>query len=491
MFFTACTVSKQERAENLFTTNCGSCHLTPSPKDLPKHLWRNIVLPEMGARMGIKDSTYSPFSGFSFKEQEAMMRTGVYNVEQIITNEDWASLKNYIIDLAPEQLEVSKSKDVVKGLLQFISKPVNIDSVKGSFITFLDIDSENGSITLADIRGNIVNYNASNNKVDYRDNYNAAISSYHERKSMSFVTLVGNLNPSELVKGEIYQRTGKGVDQVVINLHRPVHTEVLDLNNNGNQELLVSEFGNLTGELALHYIADDFLYKKKTLIGQPGIIRTIAKDMNRDGKTDIVMLSTQGNEGITILYQKNDLEFNTDQVLRFSPVYGSSWFELIDYNGDGYEDIITVNGDNADKTYVAKPYHGIRIFINDGTNNFEERYFYSLNGATRLVANDFDQDGDVDLGVISSFPDYEKSPQLSFVYLENIDSENYTFKTHIDEKTKFGRWLLMDADDIDKDGDDDIVLSSFTYSFTPVPNELSKLWSASDTDILILENTLY
>ena len=150
-----------------------------------------------------------------------------------------------------------------------------------------------------------------------------------------------------------------------------------------------------------------------------------------------------------------------------------------------------VQGDNADKSYVKKPYHGMRIYLNNGQNQFEEKFFYPLYGATRFVANDFDKDGDVDIAIVSSFPDYEKSPELSFVYLENLDSKKFKFKAQGLEKPSLGRWLLMDSGDIDNDGDQDIVLSSFTYYFTPVPDNLFKAWSASDVDLMILENKLH
>jgi hypothetical protein len=42
-----------------------------------------------------------------------------------------------------------------------------------------------------------------------------------------------------------------------------------------------------------------------------------------------------------------------------------------------------------------------------------------MNGASRLVARDFDKDGDMDFGIISTFPDYERHPEHRFVYLEN------------------------------------------------------------------------
>ena len=220
------------------------------------------------------------------------------------------------------------------------------------------------------------------------------------------------------------------------------------------------------------------------------MIRSVIKDMNGDGKKDIVALFSQGDENITIYYQLEDLKFRMDKVIRFSPIYGSSWFELIDYDHDGDDDIITVHGDNADQTYIPKPYHGLRLHINDGNNQFEEKYFYPMNGATRVVARDFDQDGDIDFGLLSTFPDYENPAEPSFIYLENKNASAFTFENSTLKESNYGRWLLMDAGDVDGDGDEDIILSSFLYSFTPVPIEKIDLWREKGIDIMILENKL-
>ena len=213
--------------------------------------------------------------------------------------------------------------------------------------------------------------------------------------------------------------------------------------------------------------------------------------MDGDGKLDIVTITSQGDESITILYQKDNLTFRSDKVIRFSPIYGSSWFELLDYDGDGDDDIITVNGDNADKTYVHKPYHGLRIHLNDGNNQFTESYFYPLYGATRFVSNDFDQDGDIDFAIISTFPDYENNPDYSMVYLENLNAASYEFQTHTFDEANLSRWFLLDIGDVDLDGDTDIILSAFTYVFTPVPPAITANWKKNNADIMVLENTLF
>jgi len=98
-------------------------------------------------------------------------------------------------------------------------------------------------------------------------------------------------------------------------------------------------------------------------------------------------------------------------------------------NGDRHLDIVCTNGDNADCSVITKPYHGIRIYLNDGDFTFKQVWFYPMPGASQALARDFDQDGDMGLAAISFFPlldDTKRKPAQVFVYLEN--KGNLTFK---------------------------------------------------------------
>jgi hypothetical protein len=162
--------------------------------------------------------------------------------------------------------------------------------------------------------------------------------------------------------------------------------------------------------------------------------------------------------------------------------------ELVDFNDDGFDDILYVCGDNADKTPLLKDYHGIYIFLNDGNLNFGQSYFYHLNGAYKAMPRDYDLDGDLDIAAISFFPDYVGSPEESFVYLENkgnLNFEDYSFPESIN-----GRWIVMDAEDMDADGDIDLALGSFVY-FLPLGDTtgLGQKWLSQGPSIVVLENT--
>ena len=122
-------------------------------------------------------------------------------------------------------------------------------------------------------------------------------------------------------------------------------------------------------------------------------------------------------------------------------------------------DILYTNGDNADLSISLKAYHGIRIFMNDGKNNFNQTYFYPMFGASKALAADFDLDGDLDIAAISFFTSSTQKPNEGFLLLKN--EGNYQFKISTFKESNQGKWMVMDVGDMDKDGDLDIILGSF------------------------------
>ncbi|WP_119843775.1 VCBS repeat-containing protein [Reichenbachiella sp. MSK19-1] len=487
-FVSSCQFSQSEKFANQYVTYCGSCHALPSIDDLPKHIWRDNVLPEMGAKMGMRDSTYSPYQGLSFRQMEAVMKTGHYPSQPMLSVEEWSELKEYIISLAPVSLPAT-SDEIEATLGQFVPEPIALDDSGGAFTAFLAFDEQQGKIMTANLSGQLVTYDYPSRTTVKTSSFGNAVTAYQVDSARQYATLIGILNPSELKSGQVYSIVDGQHKVIADGLHRPVHTLIRDLDQDGQDEIIISEFGHLTGELSM-LTKGDTGYQKETLYAMPGVVRVVAEDMNGDGLEDLVFMASQGREGVFILYQEERLSFRREQVIGFSPVYGSSWFEMVDYDGDGDQDIITVNGDNADYSVVLKPYHGVRVFLNDGHNQFSEAYFRPIHGATRVTVRDFDQDGDMDMAVVATFPDYATTPLQSFVYLENQNSDQFVFEAQTFTQADTGRWLVMDAGDVDQDGDEDLILGSFTYSFVYVPDSLSETWNANRVDLMVLENQL-
>jgi hypothetical protein len=251
---------------------------------------------------------------------------------------------------------------------------------------------------------------------------------------------------------------------IVDSLQRPVDMEYADLDNDGDEDLIVSQFGNWVGRLEWFENTGQGNYARHTLLAKTGPTSIIVEDLNEDGHQDIVAMITQAEESIYALINEGAGSFRTKRLLQLPPTYGSLTFEYIDMDGDGIKDIVHIAGDNADYEAILKPYHGVRIYKGFTDLTFEERYFYPVNGAYEAAVDDFDGDGDYDIAVISFFPDYSAGAKESLMMLENISGEVFDFSGFVLPGHALGRWDVMDSGDVDDDGDPDLVLGSFVVS---------------------------
>jgi hypothetical protein len=149
--------------------------------------------------------------------------------------------------------------------------------------------------------------------------------------------------------------------------------------------------------------------------------------------------------------------------------------------GDGKPDLILVNGDNADQSQILKNYHGVRIFENEGKEKFTEKWFYPIHGASGLEVGDFDQDGKMDLFVIAFFPDRKESPKQDLVYFKQ--EKNGDFEPFILPNAPDFNWLTITQGDLDRDGDQDVVIGTFAF------DDLYKAPTSKWSPFVILRNS--
>lgn len=466
--------------KNLAVQYCGSCHQVPDPSLVDSKSWANGVLPEMGPRLGIfyyGDKAYP-----SFRNDFNVIN--YYPKQQVISFENWQHILDFYTATSPDSLLPAKKLVAIKmsdKLFQPI-KPTFIYSTPAT--SFVKIGPGTQLLMCDAFTKKLFVFD---DKLALKDSLQmpGSVTDVLEDSNQYVLCNTGVLNPNNGKFGSIesipLQDTSKK-NIVFRNLMRPVQITKADLNKDGKDDYLICEFGNLFGALSWLEKTDTG-YIRHVIRNAPGAIDAYVNDYNHDGLPDVWALFAQGNEGIFLFTNKGNGEFDTKQVLSFPPSYGSSSFELDDFNKDGFPDIVYTCGDNADYSAILKPYHGVYIFLNDGKNNFIQKYFYPINGCYKAIAKDFDGDGDLDIATISFFADYAREPEEGFVYLKN--NGNFNFTPYSLEAAKYGRWLTMDAGDVDGDGKTDLMLGNFSLVGKMIPSKID--WK-TQPPFLILKN---
>lgn len=467
---------------------CSSCHLFPEPSSLDSVSWKYGVLPKMAEFLGTQGEQNNPFASFSPSEIDALIRGRVFPDRALMTARQWKEIVKYYVNNAGPKILHNTEPKVGTKLSGFSAEILPFHRNKQSFVSMTKYDPHTGSFFIGEVGGGLFQLDQTGNVKDSLFFESTPSDYVWNSKNQAQVLTMGIMKPSDLRVGKVHRAGKSDTATIVKNLGRPVEITYSDLSGDGEDDLIVCQYGYFTGKFSWFDMKNGKPMREHVLIELPGARNVKVTDLNHDNRPDILVLMAQGNEGIFYFENKGRGKFEQKILLRFPPVYGSSYFELVDFNKDGFPDILYANGDNADYSYTIKKYHGVRLFLNNGKNDFKEAWFYPMPGAFKAMTADLDQDGDYDIAVTSFFPDFEVNPHRSFVLLEN--KGDLKFEASTCKEANLGRWLTMDIGDIDKDGDSDILLGSFTYSPTPVPEKLKALWAKERVNMLILRNKL-
>jgi hypothetical protein len=433
--------------KSLSVKYCQSCHEYPEAQFLDKETWVKHVLPAMAPRLGIQ----------------------VYDEDQYVNNpsaktllsyDDWLKIVDYYTSAAPTALKAAR-------------QPVKPIKDWGAF-----------SLRKPDKLAQVSVHKYSSPAVDVQFTKDDA------NKRHGIFTFIGSMDAVDVSNGYLADITTDPYSawqytDIVNGLPRPVQSLIADFDKDGRADMVVCGFGHNTGGLYLYKQLPGKKFKKQIVSTIPGAEHAITGDFDHDGWPDIACLFAQADEGIWLFLNDHKGGFKTSNLLRFPPFYGSSSFQLVDFNNDGKLDILYTSGDNSDYSRILKPYHGIYIFINKGNFKYKKAWFFPVNGATKAMTADFNGDGLQDIALIAFFSDLKNNPAEGFTYFEQNGPLH--FMPHNLPIEHEGRWICMDVGDFNADGKPDILLGNYSMGFINQEGVKPK-WD-SNTPFVLLTNT--
>jgi hypothetical protein len=491
----AASIANLKTGRALAEQVCGACHLFPEPDLADRFTWANGILPRMNDWMGYQSVDWTNEPG-----GQQVIASGKLPREPVI---DLASLKlihNYYLSAAPpEPLPQALKPPLSVGLKNFQVRKSPYHS-SHPMTSVVKIDERSKSLFVGDAETKkLAVINAQGVLTTSVDMPNPIVHLLDHSDGL-YATLIGSMFPSDLAQGQLVRLslpsgqarpTFEAARVLLSELRRPVECASADLNGDTREDLVVAGYGNILGHFSWYERKQDGSYGEHVLLDRPGTVGTKVHDFDGDSRPDIAVVMAQAREGIWLFLNRGKGEFEERAIAQQHPAWGFTHLELADLNRDGKPDLLVTNGDNGDNVLFpncVKPYHGLRIYLNSGKGEFHEAWFYPMYGAYRALARDFDLDGDLDIAAISFFPDYFGAVKESFVYLENQGDLRFAASTFV--QSIAGRWITMDAGDLDGDGDADIVLGASNRSFGDVPKTLADAWERQGRSILLLENTV-
>jgi hypothetical protein len=469
----------------LARTNCAVCHTFPEPNLLDKHTWQSGVLPQMARRVGATPESASA----------VWLRNPYLPVLAThMSKTDWEKIVAYYRDSAPDRLpEASLPAQPELDPAFFATGPFVPNLKSSGIITLLKADTIGERIFVGEAESNALRIFDYKRHLLSSTTLGSPPTDVLVEKQRVLVLESGILDPNDEPRGSLVQYDVVGdslkFHKVLIDsLLRPVFVQQYDFAKDGSKEFVICEFGNNRGRLGLYRPHGD-TYSRQVLDASPGAIRVEIRDLTGDGAPDIIALFAQGDERIVLFENDGKGNFTGRQriLARFPPVYGSMYFSMHDFNGDGYPDIVYVNGDNFDYSRVLKPYHGVRILENDGKNNFRERYFFPVYGAARAEVADFDRDGDLDLLITSNFADFANHPERGIIYLENLGG--YRFRPYAFSIASNNQWNLATTVDLNHNGWPGVIVGSMNLG-NIAKRQRHIPGSSVDLPLLLFENRM-
>lgn len=186
-------------------------------------------------------------------------------------------------------------------------------------------------------------------------------------------------------------------------------------------------------------------------------------DINKDGLEDVFIGGARNNKAAIFLQQATGKFIQSIQpVIANDSIYEDVTSSWIDVNNDGHVDLVVASGGNE---FYGNDFHNSpRVYLNDGKTNFSklENAFTDLYlTASSIVPHDFNGDGFADLFIgARAVPfAYGEIPKSYLLLNDKTGKFKDVTAEYAKELSTAGFVTHALWNDIDKDGDQDLLLS--------------------------------
>lgn len=449
---------------------CGDCHAVPRPESFPRDVWPKEV------RQGY----------------DLYLATGRSDLVRPVERD----ALGFFMDRAPERLEIPRADaadtpETSVAAVRFLAEPLGDTLARVDPAIAQVIARTDGGLLTTDMRhGDVSLWRRGGS------GWTAEViaRSSHPCRVMPapgglLLADLGSFLPEDHDRGGVFaiDRPAEGENvsprRLAAGLSRTVEAHAFDANEDGQEDLVVAEFGWLsTGGLRLLLADGKPLpypagvrpalasgYGERILDPRHGVLGVRLVDLDGDGRRDIVAAFAQEHETVDVWWNRGEGRFDHARILTLpDPSFGSSGFDVADLDDDGRTDILHVNGDTMDSG-LAKPYHAIRRIMNRGAEGFHAEEVAAMPGVCQAAAVDLDLDGDTDIVAAALHPGATVEPPGTFdaiLWLERLPDGGY--RRHSIERDRCDHAAFAIAD-VDGDGRPDIVAGCWRAEEERVP----------------------
>ena len=394
--------------DQLIGQQCTKCHVRPPPEYVPRGLWRFRVQ-EMAER--------------------SMTGTGIPpGEESLLWQFDLDKIIRWLEARAPEALPLPPPWPDDDGGLRFVKRTYNPTGTAPkpvvSNVRFFDLDGDGkleivacdmgrGSVFVGDparAPGVLKQIAVLNNPA-----HSEMVDLDKDGRQDLLIADLGEFLPSDHEKGTIVWMRQTAPMQfekriLIDRLPRNADVQAADFDGDGDLDLVVASYGFRKVGSTLYYENETTDWSAPKLVdytidARPGAIHVPPVDLDKDGRMDfLVLVSQQYEHLVAYLNRGRGKGFRQETIFRaVTPVWGSSGIQPVDFDGDGDIDVLMTNGDSLDD-FTIRPFHGIRLFENRGEFPFTQHDLAAMPGVHRAQAADLDGDGDLDVMACAFLP---------------------------------------------------------------------------------------